>query len=159
MTLRRTAKGLSEDVQAETARRLRLAVNDTLDLHLADLARATGRDPSVAEDWAKGVKPFPVWVLAHPNVPRSIRAPIIAWLVERLAQDTPSASVEQATTSILAVAGELLSLVAPMLTDGVLDHQERAAMRPIMARLHRLVGAWLAQHGDSVRGDTTRGVS
>lgn len=152
MSFGRTPKGLSEDAQAEAARRLRIAVNDVPDMHFADVARATGRDPSVAEDWAKGIKPFPVWVLAHPNVPRNVRAPIIAWLVERLAQDTPATSPELATTSILGVAGELLSTVAPMLADGVLDAQERAELRPIMARLHRLVGAWLAQHGDAARG-------
>jgi hypothetical protein len=152
MTFGRTPKGLSEDAQAEAARRLRIAVNDAIDLHFADIARATGRDPSVAEDWAKGTKPFPVWVLAHPNVPRNVRAPIVAWLVERLAQDTPATSAELATTNILAVAGELLATVAPMLADGMLDAQERAALRPIMSRLHRLVGSWLAQHGDSARG-------
>lgn len=152
MTFERTPKGLSEDAAAEAARRLRVAVNDVTDLHFADIARATGRDPSVAEDWAKGAKPFPVWVLAHPNVPRNVRAPIIAWLVDRIAQDTPRTSAELATTSILGVAGELLATVAPMLADGMLDPQERAALRPIMARLHRLVGAWLAQHGDSARG-------
>lgn len=152
MSFERTPKGLSEDAQAEAARRLRVAVCDVVDLHLADIARATGRDASVAEDWAKGVKPFPVWVLAHPNVPRNIRAPIIAWLVERLASDTPHTSAELATTSILGVAGELLATVAPMLADGVLDPQERAALRPIMAKLYRLVGSWLAQHGDTARG-------
>jgi hypothetical protein len=152
MTIGRTPKGLSEDAQAEAARRLRLAVDDVREASLAALAAATGRDPSVAEDWAKGAKPFPVWVLAHPNVPRNVRAPIVAWLVERLAQDTPTTSAELATTNILGVAGELLATVAPMLADGLLDAQERAALRPIMARLHRFVGAWLAQHGDSARG-------
>ena len=152
MNFHRTPRGLAEDAQAEAARRLRVAVADIPDMHLADVARATGRDPSVAEDWAKGTKPFPVWVLAHPNVPRTVRAPILAWLVERLAQDAPATSAELATTSILGVAGELLALVAPMLADGVLDPQERAALRPIIARLNRLTAEWLSQHGDTARG-------
>ncbi len=147
MTIQRTPKGLSEDVQAEAARRMRTAVDDQRDMHLSTIAAAVGRDKSVAEDWANNRKPFPVWVLAHPNVPRNVRAPVIAWLVERLAADAPRMSPELSTTNILGVAGELLAMVAPMLADGTLDAQERAEMRPVMARLHRLVGEWLAQHG------------
>lgn len=149
MTIQRTPKGLSEDAQAEAARRPRTVVDDQRDLHLSTIAAAVGRDKSVAEDWANSRKPFPVWVLAHPNVPRHVRAPVIAWLVERLTADAPRTSPELATTSILGVIGELLAMVAPMLADGTLDAQERAALRPVMARLNRLTGEWVAQHGGS----------
>lgn len=146
----RTPEGLTLDLLRESGHRLRCAVRDA-GSSLAILAASVGRDPSIAEDWASGRKPFPVYVLAHPRVPRAIRAQVLSWLAETLVAETSALTVEAATLAVLQVAGEIVSCGASSLFDGRVDGAERAALRPLMARLHRIAGAWLAQHGGEER--------
>jgi hypothetical protein len=149
MTIGRTPQGITADLQVTCGEKLREAVRSTAHQSLAMVAAAVGRDPSVIEDWASGAKPFPVYALAHPGVSRAVRGAVIAWLVQRLEEDAPQTSVELATTNVLHVAGELLATVAPMLSDGRIDSNEQRTLRPLMLRLHRMVGEWIAQHGGS----------
>lgn len=147
MTIHRTPKGITEDLQALCGEQLRAFARDT-GQSLAMIAAAVGRDPSTVEDWTNSGKPLPVYALAHPNVSRSLRASYIAWLLQRLESDTPNTTVEQATSDLLRIAGEVLMTVAPMLADGRIDTDEKRVLVPLMRRLHRTVGNWLAQHGD-----------
>lgn len=147
MTLPRTARGLTHDVQEAARRIVRRALEDLSSIRA--IAAALGLDESRVRRWLDtDAAHAPLYLLAHPALPEALRLRLVADLLAAVAPRGPRTSVETATHVLLAAAGECVQIAARALCDGRIDDAERADLRPVVARVRGWCDRWLAEHGE-----------
>lgn len=158
MIVARTARAVSAELSARVKKVLRRALDD-LGFSAAQLAQWVGVDASIAEDWCReaSTRHVPLHLLAHPKIPRQLRARLAAD-VWALAQETCSPqSRESAVYALLRLFGEGVAVAATALADGRIEDHETEAMRPVFAKIRDGCDRWLLENSDPKA--SARGVS
>lgn len=143
MSPARTPKSHTEAANAVVGETLRAYKLDT-GYSYAQLAADVGRDKSLVEDWAKGAKPAPLFLLTHPLVPERLRERLRALCV---ASESPSVPVERTSSLLVGAAASAIGAIAAALADGVMTAEERIACAPAVRDLRDRCDQWLKRHG------------